>query len=268
MNLSRVNAVHRMLILLLCGSTGLCLAGGAAADDAIHVRVASYNVEFSRSATPEQIGAMFKPYALDVIGFNEAPNGDWTARVGAVLGMNYCYVGAISSANHVNKYKSILSRTPLEGARECRLEAKTGWNPGSAVMATTTIRGLPVTLVSIHLCKSQNGDGHARALVASVLSKAIGQRLLVVGDFNNTLGDPDMLVLAKVGLTSTWDDLKMDVSSLYTWNALDPKQREGVIDHILHDGASGGHAVAGGIIELKKPLSDHKPVWAEMVYPR
>ena len=56
-------------------------------DQPITVRVASYNVEFGKSATPEQIGKMFKPYKLDIIGFDEAPDGDWTARVGKVLGM-------------------------------------------------------------------------------------------------------------------------------------------------------------------------------------
>jgi hypothetical protein len=51
------------------------------------VRVAAYNVEFGRSTSPEQVGKMFKPYNLDIIGFNEVPDGKWTARVGKVLGM-------------------------------------------------------------------------------------------------------------------------------------------------------------------------------------
>ena len=70
----------------LCGAT-LCLAAPVP-DKPITVRVASYNVEFGKSATPEQIGEMFKPYKLDIIGFDEAPDGDWTARVGKVLGMH------------------------------------------------------------------------------------------------------------------------------------------------------------------------------------
>ena len=88
--------------------------GAPESDKSIHVRVAAYNVEFGENATPEQIGEMFKPYNLDIIGFNEVPDGDWTARVGKVLGMKHVYVGKISSANHKDKYKSILSRTPLQ----------------------------------------------------------------------------------------------------------------------------------------------------------
>ena len=87
--------------------------GASEPDGPIPVRVAAYNVEFGRSTSPEQVGKMFKPFKLDMIGFNEVPDGDWTARVGKVLGMSYSYVGKISSANHKDKYKSILSRTPL-----------------------------------------------------------------------------------------------------------------------------------------------------------
>jgi len=57
----------------------------------VSVRVAAYNVEFGKSATPEEIGEMLKPYKLDIIGFNEAPDGDWTARVGKVRhGPSFC----------------------------------------------------------------------------------------------------------------------------------------------------------------------------------
>ena len=75
-------------------------------------------------------GEIFKPYKLDIIGFDEAPDGDWTNRVGKVLGMQYSFVGKVSSANHKNKYKTILSRTRLEDPEEHvltgRLEPRLG----------------------------------------------------------------------------------------------------------------------------------------------
>ncbi len=110
----RTLKVLSLVVTFLCGAA-VCLAAPAP-DKPITIRVASYNVEFSRSATPEQIGEMFKPYKLDIIGFDKAPDGEWTARVGKVLGMKYSYVGKISSANHKNKYKTILSRTQLDGS--------------------------------------------------------------------------------------------------------------------------------------------------------
>ena len=82
------------------------------------IRFAAYNVLFGLWAKPKSIGEMFKQYDLDVICFNEVPNGDWTARVGRVLGMDHVHVGKVSSANHRNKYKSILCRFPLFDKRE------------------------------------------------------------------------------------------------------------------------------------------------------
>ena len=63
-------------------------------DKTVRVRVAAYNVEFGKNASPEEIGKMFRPYDLDVIGFNEVPDGDWTARVGKVLGMKHAFTWA------------------------------------------------------------------------------------------------------------------------------------------------------------------------------
>ena len=118
--------------------------GAPESDKAIHARVAAYNVEFGRSTSPEQVGEMFKPYKLDIIGFNEVPDGDWTARVGKLLGMKHSYVGKISSANHKDKYKSILSRTPFEATAEHELsvERRGSWNPASVVKAVTKIDGV------------------------------------------------------------------------------------------------------------------------------
>lgn len=254
-----------LVVACLCGAT-LCLADPVP-DKPITVRVASYNVEFGKSATPEQIGEMFKPYKLDIIGFDEAPDGDWTARVGKVLGMQYSFVGKISSANHKDKYKSILSRTPLEGNEEHLLTGR-GWSPASVVRAVTKIDGVSFAFYSLHICKSGATDGHAHHLAIKVLPKEITKRVIVVGDFNNIIGDAAMKTVEGAGFRPTWNDLKIDLSKEFTYNAQDPKKNLGVIDHILHNTSAGGKATEGGIIELEKPLSDHKPIWAEIVFPR
>ena len=162
----RAIKILSIVLKCLCGVTP-CLATPAP-HDPITVRVASYNVEYGKSATPEQIGEMFKTYKLDIIGFDEAPDGDWTARVGKVLGMQYSFVGKISSANHKNKYKTVLSRTPLEGGEEHKLTGR-GWNPASVVRATTNIDGVSFAFHSLHICKSNANDGHAHSLATTVL---------------------------------------------------------------------------------------------------
>jgi maltose 6'-phosphate phosphatase len=242
-------------------------------DKPVHVRVAAYNVEFGRSTSPEQVGEMFKPHDLDIIGFNEVPDGDWTARVGKVLGMKYSYVGKISSANHKDKYKSILSRTPFEATAEHELsvERRRSWNPASAVRVVTKIDGVAVAFYSLHICRSKDSHdtGHAYRLANEVLPKEKTGRVIVVGDFNNNMGDLAMNKLEASELRPTWKDLKIDVSKEFTYNALKPEQPNlGVIDHIFYNAASRARTRDGGIIELKKPLSDHKPVWAEIAFPK
>ncbi|MGY8750178.1 MAG: endonuclease/exonuclease/phosphatase family protein [Pirellulales bacterium] len=254
-----------LVVTCLCGAT-LCLAAPTP-DKPVAVRVASYNVEFGKSTTPEQIGEMFKPYKLDIIGFDEAPDGDWTARVGKVLGMQYSFVGKISSANHKDKFKTVLSRTPLEGAEEYKLTGR-GWNPASVVRATTTIEGISFAFYSLHICKSGASDGHAHCLATKVLPKEATERVIVVGDYNNNIGDAAMKTIEGAGFRATWDDLQIDVSKEFTYNAQNSKKNLGVIDHILFNNLSGGEATDGGIIELEKPLSDHKPIWAEIAFPR
>lgn len=261
----RTITLGSLIIACMCGVT-LCLAASEA-DESITVRVASYNVEFGKNATPEQIGEMFKPYRLDIIGFDEAPDGNWTARVGKVLEMQYSFVGTISSANHKDKYKTILSKTPLEGAVEHKLTGR-GWNPASTVRAVTHIDGISFAFYSLHISKSAANDGHAHSLASTVLPKEATQRVIVVGDYNNNIGDAAMKTVEGAGFKPTWNDLKINVSKEFTYNAQNSKKNLGVIDHILYNLDSGGRATDGGIIELETPLSDHKPIWAEITFPR
>jgi len=257
----KIRLILSILIFAWCGM-GISL-DASASDKAIHVRVAAYNVEFGKNATPEEIGRMFKPYNLDIIGFNEVPDGDWTARVGKVVGMKHTYVGKISSANHKDKYKSILSRTPLQSTVEHELTV-----PASVVQAITQIEGIPISFYSLHICRSTNSDktGHAYRLAYEILPKDKTNRIIVLGDFNNEMGDNALEKIENAGMRATWGDLKIDVSKEYTYNALDPKKNLGVIDHIFYSTKSKAKVADGGIIELKKALSDHKPVWAEIAF--
>jgi maltose 6'-phosphate phosphatase len=244
-----------------------------ATDKPITIRVAAYNVEFGKNATPEEIGRMFKSYNLDIIGFNEVPDGDWTARAGKVLDMKHSYVGKISSANHKDKYKSILSRTPFEATAEYELsvERRRSWNPASVVKAVTKIDGVAVAIYSLHICRStdSHSSGHAYRLANEILPNEKTKRVIVVGDFNNNIGDVAMNKLEASGFRAAWKDLKIDASKEFTYNALKPKEPNlGVIDHIFYNTGSRASAKEGEIIELKKPLSDHKPVWAEIAFPK
>ena len=253
------------------------------------VRLAAYNVLFGNWGTPRRIGEMLKRYDLDVIGFCEVPDGDWTARVGNVLGMDHACVGAISSANHKDKYKSILSRTPLTNAHEIEINAP-GWSPASLVGAETTIDGLAISLYSLHIPGAElSGGSAAETIAAEVIPSIQAERFVMMGDFNNQLGDESLNVLEEAGMRPAWRDLNIDVAKENSWRHIETAREGGVLDHIFYNAGSGARAVDGGVIydahnppdeeqpmadyhaeweAAGKPLSDHRPVWAELAFPR
>ena len=245
-----------------------------AADNSVHLRVATYNVLFGEMGTARQIGEMFKPYDLDVICFCEVPGGTWTAEAGEALGMKHSYVGNCPSACHKDKYKSILSRTPLVGLAETEPRG-TGWYPRTLVRAETIVRTVPITIYSLHVpgsAHTKDLSGHdpaasvAGCIAAGVVTAEQAPELIMMGDYNDRLDSGNLDLMAHAGMRSTWSDLGEDLSQSFTFSQGGlGVEHAGVIDHIFYRTASGTKAVAGGIIELDPPLSDHKPIWAELV---
>jgi len=240
-----------------------CLTHKTYSKGNVKIRIASYNVEYGRRSTPEKIGKMFKPFNLDIIGFDEIPGGDWVKKIANILGMKYYYSGNISSANHKDKYKAIISKTPIKNTDEFELIGQKGWNPASVVKANTTINGVNFDFYSLHICASGKEDGHAFQLAKKVLSIDKNNLKIIVGDFNNNIGDEAITTIENAGFRPCWKDLDIDILNQKTYNAIDTTDF-GVIDHIFYNNSDKIKTIDGGIIELETPLSDHKPIWAEI----
>ena len=240
-----------------------CLTHKTDSNEKVKIRVATFNIEYGRRSTPEKIGEMFKPYHLDIIGFSEIPGGQWVKKIADKLDMKYYYIGKISSANHKDKYKAIVSKTPLKNKEEYELTGQKGWNPASVVKANTTINGVNFDFYSLHICASGKDDGHAFQLAKQVLNKNKNNLKIIVGDFNNNIGDAAITTIENTGFRPCWKDLNVDISNQKTYNAIDTTDF-GVIDHIFYNDSKKIKAIDGGIIELVTPLSDHKPIWTEI----
>ena len=180
------------------------------------IRFATYNVLFGLWAKPESVGKMFKPYNLDVICFNEVPHGNWTLRVGRELGMKHVHVGKVSSANHKDKYKSILSRFPLRDKSEVAFDSK-GWKPASVVTARTNIKGVPLTLYSTHIPGQPDVENSAASFISKkMLSDPHDDNLFVLGDFNNLLFEGALKAFKEAGMKSIWHGLSINTDSIST----------------------------------------------------
>ena len=252
------------------------------------IRFATYNVLFGLWAKPESVGKMFKPYNLDVICFNEVPHGNWTLLVGRELGMKHVHVGKVSSANHKDKYKSILSRFPLRDKSEVAFDSK-GWKPASVVTARTNIKGVPLTLYSTHIPGQPDVENSAASFISKeMLSDPHDDNLFVMGDFNNLLFEGALKAFKEAGMKSIWHGLSINTDSISTHRHIESGNESGVIDHIFYRSTKNKVKVTnGGVIEkaynsakeeiemyrykkewLKygKPLSDHRPIWAEFTF--
>lgn len=247
------------------------------AGNAFRFRIASWNVLYGEMGTAEQIGEMFKAHELDVVCFCEVPGGDWTGRVGGAAGMHHWVLSEISSAMHTDKYKSILSRTPLTHPREIEPHGF-GWWPCTLMGADAAVNGVDIAIYSLHVPGSAHDgpDADARPAAESrsgciareVVPRETGRELLMMGDYNDRIDEPNLDCLEGAGMRATWRDLDIDLAGKFSWSERGQGiEHSGVIDHIMYRTGSGIRAVDGGIIELDPPLSDHKPVWAEFLIP-
>ncbi len=234
------------------------------------LKVIAYNIEFGKSTTPQEMASFLKPQKADIICFNEVPAQGWTKKTGDLLGMKYSYEGKIASANHeknypdktnsyYGKYKSILSKYPLENTHEILLEGLS-WAPASAVVATVKVcKKRSVLVFSLHIPTGVDDPEKSKAHhLAQLLKKEYStfDTIILAGDFNDRFDSQPMQYLYDLGFSNPYKKLNIDLSHTTTLSREENKGK--VIDHILYKNIK---VKKTGIIE-EKSLSDHKPVWA------
>ncbi len=239
----------------------------------VQIKVAAYNVEYSNKGTAQEIGEALKSYNFDIVCFSEAPGGSWTKDVGAVMGLDHVVVGKYSTAGHQDKYKTIASRTPLTGYEEI-LMADT---LHTATRAITRLEGKEIVLYSVHFPFGWRDQAHIdettgkiTAFINYLKERQTEEISLAMGDFNFVLSHDDYKspyyeMFLDIGIDASWRELNIDVTKLGTMVKFEPEQTPNgdVIDHIMYN-TEKVKAQAGQIIEMEKPLSDHKPVWATL----
>ena len=236
-------------------------------------RVTAYNVEVSQNATAEQIGLALLPYRPDIAAFSEAQAGGWTEEVASVLGLPHVVVGQYTTAGHTNKYKSVASRTELTRYEEV-LMADT---EHTATRAVTLVGEQEIVVYSIHFPFGWRDQSHIdetthkiETFVRYLSERQESETAIVMGDFNfipsrEGYRSPYYEMFVDIGLDTSWKQLGLDIATEHTCSTFRPEDVGSgkVIDHIIYD-HQRLHAIDGGIIELDPPLSDHKPIWAEL----
>lgn len=237
------------------------------------MKIISYNIEYAKATTPEEVAVFLKPENADVICFCEVPNGEWTDLAGKELGMKYSYVGKVASANHeeqypdktgkyYGKFKAIISKTPLTETHEELLEG-TGWSPVSVVLAGTVISGKPLLIGSLHVPSGVKDTlNSCSADIAKIMDRSKYERIIISGDYNDLTDSEPLQPLYKSGFKNSWLMTDYDWKNEKTWDAKS-ENSEGVIDHILYRGKL--QITNTDIIKSDHPPSDHHAISAEFI---
>ena len=234
------------------------------------LKVIAYNIEFAKSTSVDEMYSFLKSQKADVICFSEVPAQGWTKKLGDLLGMDYSFEGKTASANHMEdykdktgkyygKYKSILSKYPLEKPHEVLLEGDR-WSPAGAVVASVKVsKRRSVMVFSLHIPTGIDNPKKSKAFyLAQILKNDYSSydRVILAGDFNDRYDSEPMKYLYDLGFKNPYKSLNIDLSHSTT---LSREENNGkVIDHILYKDLKVKKA---GIIE-QRSLSDHKPIWA------
>ena len=84
------------------------------------IKVAAYNVEFSKNASATEIGEALKGYNFDVVCFSEAPGGDWTKEVALVMGLDHIVPGKYSTPQIIDAACTVCSESLLRPLCQAR----------------------------------------------------------------------------------------------------------------------------------------------------
>jgi endonuclease/exonuclease/phosphatase family metal-dependent hydrolase len=227
------------------------------------LKVIAYNIEFAKSTTIHEMYSFLRTEKADVICLSEVPGQGWTKKLGELLGMKYSYEGKTASGNHMEeyrdktgdyfgKYKSILSKYPLENPHEIILKGDR-WSPAGAVAATIKVSKKKSVLVfSLHIPTGIDNPEKSKAcFLAQVLKNNYSgyDRVILAGDFNDRYHSEPMKCLYDLGFKNPYSSLNIDLSHSCS---LSRENNNGkVIDHILYKGLKVKKA---GITEQKSYL--------------
>lgn len=220
------------------------------------IKVVTMNLKYSRRiATAIQLMREVEVLKdADLVALQEMDDPG-TAAIARALSLNYVYYpGAVHPKTGRDFGNAILARWPIEADAKIPLP-----HPGRfrkmrrlAVAATVRVRDVAVRFYSVHMeTPGAVSAGQRRDQAAAVIQDAAGfDRVVVAGDFNNEA------IVAQAFRDAGYGWITRDVrNTMSHWRW----------DHIFTRGLQLRDFASVAVLEEKRDVSDHKPVWAELV---
>jgi len=220
------------------------------------IKVVTLNVKYSRRiATVIQLLRELEALRnADVIALQEMDDAG-TEAIARALSLNFVYYpGAVHPKTRRNFGNALLTRWPVEADAKLLLP-----HPGRfrkmrriAVAATIRIGDVPVRCYSLHLEAPGSVNAAGRRDQAAVVVKDAEPfgRVVVAGDFNNEAIVAE--VFQRAGFLWATKDVGRSISR-FAW------------DHVFVRGLKLRDFASAGVVADKRGVSDHHPVWAELV---
>jgi endonuclease/exonuclease/phosphatase family metal-dependent hydrolase len=220
------------------------------------IKVVTMNLKYARRiATAIQLLREVEPLRnADLVALQEMDEPG-TGAMARALSLNYVYYpGALHPKTDRDFGNGILTRWPIEADSKLPLP-----HPGRfrkmrriAVAATIRVREVAVRFYSVHMeTPGAVSAAQRREQAAAVIQDAAPfDRVVVAGDFNNEA------IVARAFQEAGYRWITRDVGktiSRWAW------------DHIFTRGLQLRDFASVGALAEKRGVSDHKPVWAELV---
>jgi endonuclease/exonuclease/phosphatase family metal-dependent hydrolase len=221
------------------------------------IRVVTFNIQYARQIdsalalleSAEQLAG------ADIITLQEM-DAPGTSRIAAALGMSYVYYPAtLRSATGRDFGNAILSRWPISDDRKIILPhlGRLAKSLRTATAATIAVAGVPVRVYSVHLGTIIDlGPGAKRDQAQAVLADAAAYpHVIVSGDMNSHGIGREFRAAGYVWPT------EHNPRTKHFWNW----------DHVFLKGLELRDITSTGVVRDTRHASDHRPVWAEVVFP-
>ena len=223
--------------------------------DGVSLRVATLNVYGFHFATPEEIGAWLGGQDADLAMLEEI-GADTAARVATAAGFPYLFAGGGDEA--------LLSKTPLDGPAEVPLVDGRG-----LIHATTVVEDVTFSVYAAHISWHVEGNLQARQIAREVMAADPLPHLVLAGDFNDEHYSTQNNYLDEV-LTDAATSMGWYPGQHITWPSTGFDETEGAqtIDLVFFRKALPAIVKGLAVLNLSPVLSDHKPVVADLLYPR
>lgn len=218
----------------------------------LRLRVGTWNLHGGGDGSPQDIGAALLALRLDVVGLQECPE-DLATAVALAGGFEH-HVWADGRA--------LLAHAPLSDPTHHPFAA------GRAVLhANLQHGGATFSVYDAHIGWNAEGDLQAKELTETLLEPDTNPYLVMMGDFN------DEHYSSQIQIIEARLQEAMFTAGLFperiSWPAsgFDGSEGSQLIDLIFFSPALRPVVVAADVVNLAPVLSDHKPTWAELLFP-